>query len=172
MTSGSSNRKRTARITGAVAIALVLMISLVFGAFSTSQVLVIEHGEHGEQLESYSVTDGDQFEIQYVHSFEKTPIHQRYEVNETAIVQVEERYKYYASGTDHTHETYQDGNWTVAPLEEGHESFTIRVAGSTEQNLVIDGAEIPLDSYAEPGEPIKISVDERNRFESTVARAG
>ncbi len=171
MISDSSNWKRIVSITGAVAIALVFMISLVFGAFSTSQVLIIEHAEHGEEIESYSVTDGDQFEIQYVHSFEKTPIHQQYEVNETYIVQVEERYKYYASGTDHTHETYQEGNWTVAPLEEAHESFTIRVADSTEQNLVIDGVEKPLDSYAEPGEPIRISVVERNRFGSTLARA-
>jgi hypothetical protein len=171
MTSGSSSRRRIVSITAAAAIGLILMIPLVLGALPTSQALVIEHAEHDEQLESYAVEDGDQFEIQYVHSFEKTPIHQRYEVNGTAIVQVEERYKYFASGTDHTHETYQDGNWTVAPLEEEHESFTVRVAGSTEQNIVIDGTEKPLDSYAEPGEPITISVVEKNRFESALARA-
>lgn len=171
MTLGSSEWRRIASIAGAAAIVLVLMIPFVLGAVPTSQALVIEHAEHGEQIKSYSVSDGDQFEIQYVHSFEKTPIHQRYEVDGTSIVQVEERYKYYASGTDHTLETYQDGDWTVAPLEVKHESFMIRVARSTEQNIVIDGTKKPLDSYAEPGEPITISVVERNRFESALARA-
>lgn len=149
----------------AILLALLFMSLPVFGVESTTTVLVVGHAHDGEPIDVYDVEDGDQFEIRYVHSFEGTPIHERYEVDGTSIVQVEERFKYHASGLEHDRDRYRDGDWMVAELEEEHESFVVRVARSTDQRLVIDGTERSLDSYADPGEPIELSVEERSRIE-------
>jgi hypothetical protein len=126
----------------------------------TVLVLQLEDAETGERLAAYEVEEDTQFEIQYVHSFEKTPIHETYAVEDGEIVQVREAYKYHAAGLEYTRETHRDGEWIVGEPDREIGEFTIRVARSTDQSLVFDGVERSLDTYAEPGTGIEISVEQ------------
>lgn len=125
----------------------------------TVLVVQLEDTQTGERLAAYEVEEGTQFEIRYVHSFEKTPIHETYEVSNGEIRQVREAYKYHAAGLEYARETHREGEWIVSEPDRELDSFAIRVARSTDQSFVFDGAERSLDSYAEPGSGIQISVE-------------
>jgi hypothetical protein len=125
----------------------------------------LEDAHTGESLAAYEVEEGERFEIRYVHSFEKTPIHETYAVEEGEIVQVREAYKYHAAGLEFTRETYREGDWIVSEPDRELGSFMIRVAGSTEQVLVVDDTGRSLDTYAEPGTSVQISIEQMSAAE-------
>lgn len=157
---------------GVVSLLVVCVIGVVAVAASpTVLVLHLEDIETGESLAVYEVEAGDRFEIRYVHSFEKTPIHETYAVEGEGIVQVREAYKYHAAGLEFTRETYREGDWIVSEPDRELDSFTVRVARTTEQSLVVDGTERSLDSYAEPGSGVRVSVERMNAAEYRLTNA-
>ncbi|ADJ15574.1 DUF1850 domain-containing protein [Halalkalicoccus jeotgali] len=116
--------------------------------------------QSGETLGVERVSTGDRFAIHYVHSFDKTPIHEVYEVRDEGIVQIREEFEYHAIGLEYTegNQTREDG-FTVLHMERELGSFTIRVAKYTDQSLVIDGESRPLSAYTEEWEPVRFSVE-------------
>lgn len=154
-----------ARAGGVSLLALCVVGVAVVVANPTVVVLQLEDTETGERLAAYEIAEGERFEIRYVHSFEKTPIHETYAVEGSEIVQTREAYKYHAAGLEFTRETHREGEWIVSEPGRELDSITIRVARTTEQSLVVDGTERSLASYADPGSGIEISVEEMNAIE-------
>ena len=155
---------------GSIVFGAALLLGAVI-ASPTVPTVQLTDAETDETLAVYSLEEGDEFEIRYVHSFEGTPIHETYTVDDGEIVQIREAYAYHAAGLEHSRETYRDGNMTVSELDHELGSFSVRVAGTTEQSLVIDGEKRALDSYAEPGSTIRISATERNGVTDRLLRA-
>lgn len=152
-------------------LALCVIGSAAVAANPTLLVLHLEDAHSGERLAVHAVEEGERFEIRYVHSFEKTPIHETYAVEDGGIVQVREAYKYHAAGLEFTRETYREGDWIVSEPDRELGAFTVRVAGSTEQSLVVNGNERPLEAYAEPGTAIRISVEHMGAAEYHATKA-
>lgn len=159
------------RVGGVSLLALCVIGTVVVATNPTVLVLQLEDTETGESLAAYEIEEGERFEIRYVHSFEKTPIHETYAVEGTEIVQIREAYKYHAAGLEFTRETYREGEWIVSEPDRELGSFSVRVARSTDQSLVVDGTERPLDSYAEPGSGIEISVERMSTAEYYTTKA-
>ena len=155
---------------GSIVFGAALLLGAVVASPTVSTVQLAD-AEADETLAVYSLEEGETFEIRYIHSFEGTPIHETYTVEDGEIVQVREAYAYHAAGLEHSRETYRDGNMTVSELDHELGSFSVRVAGTTEQSLVIDGEQRALDSYAEPGSTIRISATERNSVTDRLLRA-
>lgn len=157
-------------IGGSIVFGAALLLGAVI-ASPTVPTVQLTDAETGETLAVYSLEEGDEFEIRYVHSFEGTPIHETYVVENGEIVQVREAYAYHAAGLEHSRETYREGNMTVSKLDNELGEFSVRVAATTEQTLVIDGEKRALDSYAEPGSTIQLSAAERNGATYQLLRA-
>ncbi|WP_255191387.1 DUF1850 domain-containing protein [Natronobeatus ordinarius] len=153
---------RILRVAGASILVGAVFLLAVAAAAPTITTVQLTDRESGETLAVYPLEEGEEFEIRYVHSFEKTPIHETYVVDGSDIVQVREAYAYHAAGLEHSRETYREGNMTVSEFERELGTFSVRVASTTEQDLVIDGRERPLQSYAESGSTIQFSAERTN----------
>jgi hypothetical protein len=156
-------------------VASLFALSVIgFAAVATNPALLVlqlEDAQTGERLAAYEVEAGERFEIRYVHSFKRTPIHETYAAEDEGIVQVREAYKYHAAGLEFTRETYREGDWIVSEPDRELGEFTVRVAGTTEQSLVVDGTKRTLGAYAEPGTGIRISVERMGAAEYHATKA-
>ncbi len=159
------------RVTGASILAGSVLLLAAVVAAPTVTTIQLTDGESGDTLAVYPLEEGEAFEIRYVHSFEGTPIHETYVVDETEIVQVREAYEYHAAGLEHGRETYREENMTVSELDHELGTFSVRVAATTDQDLVVDGQERPLDSYAESGSTIQFSAERTNYVAYRLLRA-
>ncbi|WP_336363317.1 DUF1850 domain-containing protein [Halalkalicoccus salilacus] len=142
------------------------VLSALFGtavvpfAAADLTVLRLEDPRSGESLGVERVEEGDRFAIHYVHSFDKTPIREVYEVRDGGIVQIREEFKYHAIGLEYTEGNQtREGEFTVLHMERRFDSFTVRVAKATDQSLVIGGEKRPLSSYTERWGSIRFSVE-------------
>jgi hypothetical protein len=126
-------------------------------------VLRLADPRSGETLGVERVEEGDRFAIHYVHSFDKTPIREVYEVHEEGIVQIREEFEYHAIGLEYTerNQTREDG-FTVLHMDRRLDTFTVRVAKYTDQTLIINGEERPLSAYTDEWESIRFAVERVN----------
>lgn len=123
-------------------------------------VLRLEDPRSGESLGVFRVEEGDRFAIHYVHSFDKTPIREVYEIRDGGIVQIREEFKYHAIGLEYTEgDQTREGEFTVLHMDRRLDSFTVRVAKATDQSLVIEGEKRLLSSYTERWGSIRFSVE-------------
>ncbi|MFC6905445.1 DUF1850 domain-containing protein [Halalkalicoccus tibetensis] len=151
---------------GVVSAIALCIVGITAAAVNPSLlVLQLEDAETGERLGSHAIGEGERFEVRYVHSFEGTEIRETYTAEDEGIVQVREAYEYHAAGLEFTRETYREDGWIVSDVERELGCFTVRVAGSTEQSLVVGGTERSLEAYAEPGTGIELSIERTSRAE-------
>ncbi|XVH31262.1 DUF1850 domain-containing protein [Haloferacaceae archaeon DSL9] len=150
---------RRTRLIGllAVLVGAVLLGSVLAQPVS---VMTITHAETDEPLAIHQIEDGERFELRYVHSFEKTPIYETFEIRDGSIYLIREAYGYHAAGLAYTYEVEQDGDMQVIRMNREIGTFTIRIAETTEQSFVIDGEERPLTTYADPRTPITVATHE------------
>lgn len=130
--------------------------------FAVGDLTVLRLGDprSGESLGVFRIEEGDRFAIHYVHSFDKTPIREVYEVRDGGIVQIREEFKYHAIGLEYTEGNQtREGEFTVLHMDRRFDSFTVRVAKATDQSLVIEGEKRPLSSYTERWGSIRFSVE-------------
>lgn len=132
-------------------------------AVTNVTVLRLADPRSGETLGVERVEEGDRFAIHYVHSFDKTPIREVYEIRGEGIVQIREEFEYHAIGLEYTerNQTREDG-FTALHMDRRFDSFTVRVAKYTDQSLVIDGEQRPLSSYTDEWESIRFAVERVN----------
>ncbi|WP_101297244.1 DUF1850 domain-containing protein [Halegenticoccus soli] len=139
--------------------AAVVALSLLAGGIADATVLLLQDPRTGETLGVERVGEGDRFAIHYVHSFDKTPIREVYEVRGATIVQIREEYRYHAIGLEYTEGNQtREGNFTVLRMERRFDAFTVRVARYTNQTLVLDGERRPLPAYTDRWNSIRFSV--------------
>ncbi len=154
---------RTSNIYLTAGFAFVLSVALAVSVFTSTTMLVFE--SDNEIQYAHSVYSIDEFEINYVHSYEGTEIEQEYEINDGRIIQREERFRYHASGIDPTANTTRDGDWFVIEPDREFESFSFRVSYSTRQVVILNGEEIATDEFADSGQRVEIKIKELNAIE-------
>jgi hypothetical protein len=146
------------RAAASAAFAGAFIVCSAAASAPTMTALALTDAATGETLAITPIEEGEEFEIRYVHSFEGTEIHETYVAEGEEIVQVREAYEYHAAGLDGTRETDREGDMSVAEFEQELGSFSVRVAGATEQELVVGGETRPLRSYADAGSTITVEV--------------
>ena len=96
-------------------------------------------------LKEFPVNVGDTFYLDYIHSSEKTPIHDIFTIDEAGqIVLVEERFNWYAVGLE-SHPEYReasivfDGSVTRVLLRREFPVLSLRVGWVADQVLTFRG---------------------------------
>jgi hypothetical protein len=158
-----------------IRLAFVLVVcGLVMGAGATTGVTVlqIQNAKTGETVGVEQIEPGQEFAIHYIHSFDKTPIHEVYVIRDGKIVQIREEFQYYAIGLEYTErEQERIGNFTVLYMERAFDSFALRVATYTNQSLVIGDERTPLTDYAKRWDTLEFSAERISYLEYAYVKA-
>ncbi|SIR63348.1 hypothetical protein SAMN05421858_3024 [Haladaptatus litoreus] len=146
----------------------LLACGVVVGVGSTTDVTVlhIQDARTGETTGVERIDPGQEFAIHYIHSFDKTPIHEVYVIRDGKIVQIREEFQYFAIGLEYTERDQERvGNFTVLHMERAFDSFSLRVATYTNQSLVIGDERTPLTDYAERWDTLTFSAERMSYLE-------
>lgn len=148
-----------------------LLCLLLFGCKTPSgYILKIWLPDKGTVLRQYPVCGGDRFVLEYIHSSEKTPIRDFFEITEEGeLVLLEERYQWYAVGLEANTEgrglgMHYDGKETVVTLNRPFPVLPVRVGWVAEQVLILPGERILLSEIASGGELLEIRIIDKRRY--------
>lgn len=115
-------------------------------------------------LREFPVHEGDEFRLEYIHSSEKTPIYDFFEINNSgSIILTEERFDWYAVGLE-SHSEYEeveilfDGRQTRVILNRVFETLPIRVGWIANQVIFIQQEKLVLKELTAPGDLLQISI--------------
>ena len=153
---------------------VLVVCGLVVGASATMgvSVLRIQNAQTGETVGVERLDPGQEFAVDYIHSFNKTPIHEVYVIRDDQIVQTREEFQYFAIGLEYTDRDQERvGNFTVLHMNRTFESVPIRVAMYTNQSLVIGDDRTPLTHYADRWETLELSPDHMSYLEYLYRKA-
>ena len=159
------SRRRLAVVGSLLVVALATIA--VAAATPAGTTLVVEDAETGETLDRHDVEPGEEFSLMYVHSFEKTPVHEVYTVRDGEIFQLREEYAYNAAGLEYTRSSTRVGNRTHATVNEPVGEFVVRVAASTEHTYTVDGEERPLTDIADPWSSVRFTTEKESYLDRT-----
>lgn len=146
----------------------LLACGLVVGASATMgvSVLRLRNAQTGETVGVERIDPGQEFAIEYIHSFNKTPIHEVYVIRDGEIVQTREEFEYFAIGLEYTDRDQERvGNFTVLHMNRTFDSVPIRVATYTNQSLVVGDDETPLTQYADRWDTLELSPERMSYLE-------
>ncbi|MBN2687128.1 MAG: DUF1850 domain-containing protein [Deltaproteobacteria bacterium] len=114
-------------------------------------------------LAEWTVTPGDRFFIDYVHSSDHTPIHDVFLIDEEgAIVLIEEAYDWYGAGLEFQSQADAavvfDGTKTRVYLNRLFPHFLLRVGRVANHVITCHGRALPLKDIASGGSLVWIRV--------------
>jgi hypothetical protein len=118
----------------------------------------------GANLLTLPIHAGDNFYIHYIHSSDKTPVRDTFQIGEAGqLVLVEEAFLWYGAGLEfQNHPGVQlayDGKWSTVRLSRVFPELVIRVGRIAEQRLILKDQSIRFDHLARPGERLILSVN-------------
>ncbi len=148
----------------------IFLVSILFmfglpasGEGQTAFSLQIRNFE-GTTLLTLPIHIGDQFYIHYIHSSDKTPVRDTFQIDDTGqLVLVEEAFLWYGAGLEfQNHPGVQlsyDGEWSTVRLKRVFPELVIRVGRIAQQKLLLKNQSIRFDRLARPGERLILSVN-------------
>ena len=144
---------------------IVLSVFLPRGALSGSLYsLKVESLDSGKTLFDCSLQAGDRFLIDYIHSSDKTPVQDIFEVSEKGIlVLVEERFSWFGAGLEHLRwekaSVVYEKDCTRVLLHREFPSLRLRVGRIAQHRLTVGGTAIFLRDIARGGELLEFRVE-------------
>ena len=129
----------------------------------------VESLERMEVLLDLPANPGDRFHIHYIHSSDKTPIQDTFEIGRRGeMILIEEKFYWYGAGLEFmswekASITIEDGSIKVH-LRRHFPSLRLRVGRVANHTLVFNAVALPLDEIARAGELLKIWVAPRDQF--------
>jgi len=129
----------------------------------------VESLERKEVLLDFPGKPGDRFHIHYIHSSDKTPIQDTFEIGRRGeMILIEENYYWYGAGLEFMNWekasiTTVDGRIKVH-LNRHLPSLRLRVGRVANHTFIFNGVAVPLDEIARAGELLKILVAPRDQF--------
>ena len=135
-----------------------------FGENEAPFFLRVESLEKGKVLLDLPVQPGDRFSIHYIHSSDKTPIQDIFEVGEKGeMILIEENYLWYGAGLECMNwegaTVTMENKKTRVHLKRHFTSLLLRVGRIADHSLNLYGKAIPLKEIARGGELLKIWVE-------------
>lgn len=141
---------------------LGVMFIIIF--FIPVQRLILVNQENNEILKSFSIKNGDKFIVYFIHSVERTPWYEIYEIkNNSEIFLTETIFHSFGAGlpatTTHDFSIEQDG-MHIKNYNQKMDPLIYRVgAVIADHKIVVNGEEFKLDGLTKPFTPILIKVD-------------
>ena len=129
--------------------------------------LVLRDGETGETLMAYPVSEGDEFSVTFVHSVNKTPVTDGYQVRDGAIYVVRTVYYSFGAGVQTQIEAGQtleygaDGSMIVCGFEQRMDSLSYIVGTVSDHILKVGGESISLRERCGRNAHVRFSCEPR-----------
>ena len=151
------------------ALAALLFLSLS-EPLSETQYLLLINERTGKTLHSIEAPNGAEFSVTYIHSVNKSPVTEYFQVIDGQIYLTALRYQSFGAGmpseqTDGQVSHHQGGSMLVTGYNRLIPRlccFISRVEGHT---FDMGGASLPLNTLDEPGEPVLFTIT-RTRYKS------
>lgn len=141
---------------------LLLTFLFVYLLIPTQSALMIMDGKKNEIVFLYALKQDEGFYIQYVHSIHKTPIIEKFYVNDQQQIVLEEViYESYGVGTPSSIEPGQsfkqeDGKYIIGNIQRTFPFFDLSIGQViANHQLHINDQIIPLSSLASPGDWVR-----------------
>ena len=128
----------------------------------------VESLEREKILLDFPAKPGDRFYIHYIHSSDKTPVHDIFEIGVGGeMILIEENFDWYGAGLESmiwekASINIEDGKIKVL-LKRHFPSLLLRVGRIANHTFIFNGVSVPLREIARGGERLKIWVGPRNR---------
>lgn len=160
------NRKTSrAIIITAAAIVVVAAVLIVFVAFQNDK-LVLKDAKSGEKFASFPIEDGERFSVEFVHSVNKSPVRDVYEIRDGGEIYVVET-KYYAFGAGVQTELNDgekilygdDGSMTITNINTHIPQLTYVVGTISDHVFRISGEEISLRELCGKNTFVSFTID-------------
>lgn len=129
--------------------------------------LVLEDGDTGTVYGEYKVKDGDQFSVTFVHSVNKSPLTDVYEVRDNDIYVVQTIYYGFGAGVQTEIEPGQklsygeDGSMIVSGFNQKLDPLSYIVGTVSDHTLKIGEREISLRDLCGRNSTVKFSIKKR-----------
>jgi hypothetical protein len=146
---------------------ILLISSPCLGDEEAPFSVYVESLERGKVLVEFPVRQGDRFSLDYVHSSDKTPVQDIFEISrEGEMILIEENFSWHGSGLefmsrDGASITFQEGKIRVR-LSRPFPSLLLRVGRIANHALSFPGRVVPLNEIARGGERLRIWVAPRD----------
>jgi hypothetical protein len=153
-------------------IVTIIILGITIPCFGQNELpfsIRVESLERKEVLLDLPGKPGDRFHIHYIHSSDKTPIQDTFEIGRMGeMILIEEKFYWYGAGLEFmswekASITIEDGSIKVH-LNRHFPSLRLRVGRVANHTLVFNAVALPLDEIARGGELLKIWVAPRDQF--------
>lgn len=136
----------------------VLIILLFLGFFILTRPALIFEDRKGEILYLLPLFQGGAFHTVYIHSVEKTPVLEYFQVEGRVILLKKTAFSSYGAGLPLHWNGFQQegGSFVVQDINTQFSTIHFRVSGTPDQYLVGDGREILFQDLALQGERLSI----------------
>lgn len=127
------------------------------------QYLLLQNEQSGKVLFCGEAADGERFSVSYIHSVNKSPVTEYYQIQSSEIYLTELRYKAFGAGMP-THpeenqtQRYEDGNIVVEGFARQMPYLCYSIGRIAEHTLHFREKSIPLKELDAPGQPVLFSV--------------
>lgn len=155
------------RIITVAAIAVAIVASVFVYCIFTKPCLVIRNTDTGKIVSQYPVSPGDRFSVTFVHSVNKTPVTDVYEIRKDGIYVIQTIYYSFGAGVQteieegQTLEYGDDGSMIVSGFDKKMENLSYIVGTVSDHILEIDGQTISLRDLCGRNATIKFSYTRR-----------
>jgi len=143
---------------------VVILINFVTVASSQEYSLKLIKLPNNEVILTLPVNGGDRFFIDYIHSKDKTPVHDIFLISkEGKLILLEEQYEWYGAGLafhpDGIGQIIFENDRTRVLLNRELDQFSLRVGRIANHTLSYKSKKFPLISIADGGDLIEFVVE-------------
>jgi hypothetical protein len=129
-----------------------------------SRQFIVEDDLTGEVLYSTAVDPGDVFSIKYIHSVNKSPVEDVFEIqDDNGIMLKKTIFRSFGAGIPYELEDGQimdvmDDRIEISNINRRIGKFLLKIGTIAEHTLCINGREIRMDSLAKPKQTVRLEV--------------
>ncbi len=156
--------------------AIAIIIALLTITFLTFplRVLIVKN-EDGEIVYQQLISNGDQFTIRCIHSVEKTPVDEIYEIIDGQITLIETVYSDFGAGLPYC--SFENQKFIREPGKFRITGYTlkiprldIRVGRYADHTFLSEKNIFKLESWEKPGKPVSFYIEKTYLFNELIKR--
>jgi hypothetical protein len=153
-------------ITG-TAVVVAISVSVFLFLYLSSPYLLLKNGDTGKVIAFFPIKDGEEFSVTFVHSVNKSPVTDVYEIRDSNIYVVRTIYYAFGAGTQTEIEEGQsleygeDGSMIVSGFDRRIDSLSYIVGTVSDHTLQIDGKVLSLRELCGRNTAVRFAVGRR-----------
>jgi hypothetical protein len=155
------------RIITVAAIAAVIAASVFVYFIFATPCLIIRNADTGEIVSQYPASSGDRFSVTFIHSVNKSPVTDVYEIRKDGIYVIQTKYYSFGAGVQteiedgQTLEYGEDGSMIVSGFNKKMDNLSYIVGTVSDHILEISGQTISLRDLCGRNATIRFSYERR-----------